>query len=141
VIAFASAFIAAPMFVTSQEAGESPFKLWRLPRTITEHIDQMFDLYLGAAKGKELSERLRNSHLYEQLRSGYDVRSPAATKKLSELEKQGDKTEKSVQKISGAQGHNAQRRGLMCVVSSFLAVIGGTMAIKAFVADFIYANA
>lgn len=71
-----------------------------------------------------------------------ETKSPAATKKLSDLEKQGDKTEKSVKKIGKSSKDTARNlEGLTRVVGSFLAVIGGTMAIKAFIADFVDANA
>lgn len=62
------------MLVTSQEAAESPFEVWHLPRTITDHVDGLLDLYLGEQRGKDLGERLRNTGLVQNLRSGYDVR-------------------------------------------------------------------
>ena len=71
-----------------------------------------------------------------------EAKSPAAIKSLDKLEKQGDKTEKSFGKIgrtSKDTAHNVQN--LTRVVGSFLAVIGGAAAIKAFVSDFIDSNA
>jgi hypothetical protein len=53
---------------------------------------------------------------------------PAATRHLGNIEKQGAKTEKRME-------------GLSHGVKSFLAIIGGTMAIRAFVEDFVDANA
>lgn len=71
-----------------------------------------------------------------------ETKSGPATKKLSDLEKQGEKTEKSVDKIGRTSKDTARNvEGLTRVVGSFLAVIGGTMAIRAFVNDFVNANA
>jgi len=74
VSAFAAEFPAAPLFVTSQEPGEFPFEVWRLPGTIAEHVDGLLTLYLGAQRGEALASRLRDSGLMQHLRSGYDVR-------------------------------------------------------------------
>jgi hypothetical protein len=74
VTAFAAEFPAAPLFVTSQEAGETPFEVWRLPSTIGEHADGLLTLYLGEEQGEVLARRLRENGLMEHLRSGYDVR-------------------------------------------------------------------
>jgi hypothetical protein len=74
VSAFVAEFPAAPLFVTSQEPGEPPFEVWRLPGTIAEHVDGLLTLYMGAQRGDALVRRLRDSNLMEHLRSGYDVR-------------------------------------------------------------------
>ena len=57
-----------------------------------------------------------------------ETKSPRAKKHLKDVEDQGLKTEKAVEGLSRA-------------LTGFLAIIGGTMAIKAFVSDFIDANA
>jgi hypothetical protein len=74
VMAFAAEFPEAPIFVTSQEAGEAPFEVWRLPETICEQVDGLMELYLGEKRGKELAKRTRDAGLFPHLRSGYDVR-------------------------------------------------------------------
>ncbi len=74
VSAFAAEFPTAPLFVTSQETGEPPFEVWRLPVTIAEHVDGLLALYLGEERGKELAQRLRDCGLIRYLCSGYDVR-------------------------------------------------------------------
>ncbi|MGH6835066.1 MAG: hypothetical protein ACREC9_05855 [Methylocella sp.] len=74
VSAFAAEFPAAPLFVTSQEPGESPFEVWHLPGTIAEHVNGLLALYLGPHRGEALARRLRDSGLIQHLRSGYDVR-------------------------------------------------------------------
>jgi len=74
VAAFAAAFPNAPLFVTSQELGEEPFDVWRLPSTISQHVEGLLTLYLGAAKATVLTQSLKNSGLFDYLRSGYDVR-------------------------------------------------------------------
>jgi hypothetical protein len=51
-----------------------PFELWRLPSTISEHVDGLLALYLGEERGKILARRLRESGLIAHLRSGYDIR-------------------------------------------------------------------
>jgi hypothetical protein len=71
-----------------------------------------------------------------------ESKSPGAVASLDKIEKQGGKTEKSVGKISTTSKDTARSvEGLSRVVSSFLAIIGGTMAIKAFIADFVDTNA
>lgn len=69
-------------------------------------------------------------------------KSPAAVKKLNDLEKQGDKTEKQTAKIGKTSKETSRNiEGLSRVVTTFLAAIGGTIAIKAFIQDFIDTNA
>lgn len=69
-------------------------------------------------------------------------KSPAAVKKLNDLEKQGDKTEKQTAKIGKTSKETSRSvEGLSRVVTTFLAAIGGTIAIKAFIQDFIDTNA
>ena len=71
-----------------------------------------------------------------------ESKAPGATKSLEKLEKQGDKTEKSVTKISSTSKETARNvESLNRTLGGFLAIIGGTMAIRAFVSDFIGANA
>jgi len=48
--------------------------VWRLPSTISEHVDGLLTLYLGQAQGEALAKQLRDTGLNEHLRSGYDVR-------------------------------------------------------------------
>ncbi len=74
VLAFASEFPMVPLFVTSQETGEEPFQVWRLPQTINAHINDLLRLYLGEHFGGVLAVRLSETNLKEHLRSGYDVR-------------------------------------------------------------------
>jgi len=74
VAAFAAEYPTTPIFITSQEPGELPFEVWRLPRTIAEHIDGLLTLYLGQQQGEALAKRLRETGLFQYLRSGYDVR-------------------------------------------------------------------
>jgi len=74
VAAFAAEFPATRLFVTSQESGESPFEVWHLPGTISEHVDGLLTLYLGRERGEALAKRLRGTGLIQHLRSGYDVR-------------------------------------------------------------------
>jgi hypothetical protein len=74
VAAFAAEYPATAILITSQESGELPFEVWRLPRTIAEHIDGLLTLYLGQQQGKALAKRLRETGLFQYLRSGYDVR-------------------------------------------------------------------
>lgn len=69
-------------------------------------------------------------------------RSPEAVKKLNDLEKQGDKTEKSVGKISKTSKETARGiESLTRVVTTLFATIGGAIAIKGFIQDFIDTNA
>lgn len=71
-----------------------------------------------------------------------ESKSPGAVKKLNELDKSADKTEKSVQKISKSSKETARSVGdLSRTVTGFLAIIGGTVAIKSFIQDFIDTNA
>ena len=74
VTAFSAEFPRTPIFVTSQDGAESPFSLWRLPNTISEHVDNLLAVYLGQERGEQLAKRLRESGLISYLRSGYDVR-------------------------------------------------------------------
>jgi hypothetical protein len=74
VTAFAAEFPAVPVLITSQESGEPPFEVWRLPATIHEHVDALLTLYLGEQRGGELAAHVRESGLMQHLRSGYDVR-------------------------------------------------------------------
>lgn len=71
-----------------------------------------------------------------------ESKSPAAVKKLNELEKKADSTEKSVGKISKTSKETARSvENLSRTVTGFLAIIGGTVAIKNFIQDFIDTNA
>ncbi|MDQ6868955.1 MAG: hypothetical protein M3178_11325 [Pseudomonadota bacterium] len=72
--AFVAEFPATPLFVTSQESGELPFEVWHLPGTISQHVDGLLTLYLGRQRGEALARRLRDTGLFQHLRSGYDVR-------------------------------------------------------------------
>jgi hypothetical protein len=71
-----------------------------------------------------------------------DSKSTSATKKLKDLEGQSSKTEKGVKQI-GATSKEASRgvETLTRTLGSFLAIIGGTAALKAFVDDTIATNA
>lgn len=65
-----------------------------------------------------------------------------AVRQLGDLEKAGDKTEKSTKKIDKASKEAARGiDNLSRTVASFLAIIGGTVALKNFVSDFIESNA
>lgn len=71
-----------------------------------------------------------------------DTKTPASTKKLKDVEQQSDKTEKSVKKIGTASKETSRNfENLTRSLASFLALIGGTIAIKSFVSDTITANA
>lgn len=71
-----------------------------------------------------------------------DSKSGGAGKKLKDVEDQSKKTEHGVKKIGTASKETAAGvETLTRTMGSFLALIGGTMAIKAFVTDFISANA
>ena len=74
VAGFAAEFPMAPLLITSQDSGEPPFEVWRLPRTVAAHVDGLLMLYLGQERGISLAERIRDIGLIEHLRSGYDVR-------------------------------------------------------------------
>lgn len=65
-----------------------------------------------------------------------------AVKKLQDLEKAGGKAEQSNKKLSaGNKELSRSTEGLTRVLTTFLTVIGGTVAIKAFIQDFIDTNA
>lgn len=65
-----------------------------------------------------------------------------AVRQLGDLEKAGDKTEKSTKKVEKASKEAAHGiDNLSRTVASFLAIIGGTVALKNFVLDFIESNA
>jgi flagellum-specific peptidoglycan hydrolase FlgJ len=71
-----------------------------------------------------------------------DSKSGSAGKKLKDVEDQSKKTEHGVKKIGTASKETAAGvETLTRTMGSFLALVGGTMAIKAFVTDFISANA
>jgi hypothetical protein len=74
VAAFAAEFPSTPVLITSQESGEFPFMVWHLPRTVSEHVDGLLAIYLGAQRGEALASRVRALGLLPHLRSGYDVR-------------------------------------------------------------------
>lgn len=70
-----------------------------------------------------------------------DAKAPAAGKKLNDLQKSATGTEKGVQGIGKASKDTAGELSVLTgKMSSFLAVIGGTVAIRAFVRDTIEAN-
>lgn len=65
-----------------------------------------------------------------------------AVQKLSDLEKAGDKTEKATRKVEKASKDAAHSiDNLSRTVASFLAIIGGTVALKNWISDFIDSNA
>ena len=71
-----------------------------------------------------------------------DSKTPAASKKLDQLNKSGEKVEKSVAKINKTSKETARSvESLSRTVTGFLAIIGGTVAIKSFIQDFIDTNA
>jgi len=74
VSAFAAEFPAAPLLVTSQEPGESPFEVWRLPSTIAEHVNGLLTLYLGEQRGEALARHLHDSGLMQHLLERLGVR-------------------------------------------------------------------
>jgi hypothetical protein len=74
VASFAAGFPEAPLFVTSQELGDDLFEAWKLPGTISEYVEGLLALYLGAERAVALTQSLKTSGLFEYLRSGYDVR-------------------------------------------------------------------
>jgi len=74
VSAFVAEFPEVATFVTSQELGESPFEVWRLPGTIHEHVDGLLKVHLPKESSDALAQQLRDSGLILHLRSGYDVR-------------------------------------------------------------------
>ena len=69
-------------------------------------------------------------------------KAPQSVATLKKLEGQGDKTEKSVGKISKTSKETARGvENLSRVIGSMLSIIGGTMAVKAFINDFVQTNA
>src|ERR1700734_728273 len=71
-----------------------------------------------------------------------DGKQSAAVKKLSDLEKAGTKVEKETAKIGKTSKETARSvEGLSRTVTTLLAVIGGSVALKNFVSDFIDSNA
>jgi hypothetical protein len=74
VAAFASEFPLAPLLITSQDFGEYPFAVWRLPATVAAHVTGLLTVYLGQQRGTALANQIRDTGLIEHLRSGYDVR-------------------------------------------------------------------
>ncbi len=76
VTAFAERFQKAAVFVTSQDMGEAPFGVWRLPATIAEYVDALLDLYLKERPGlaAAVAREIREIGLIAHLLSGYDVR-------------------------------------------------------------------
>jgi hypothetical protein len=74
--------------------------------------------------------------------SKFNASQKTAVRQLGDLEKAGDKTEKSTKKVSKASkeaAHNVDN--LSRTIGSFLAIIGGTVALKNFISDFIEGNA
>ena len=70
-----------------------------------------------------------------------DAKAPSAGKKLADLEKAADKTESGVKGIGTAsKGTASELSNLSTKLGSFLAIIGGTVAIRAFVKDTVDAN-
>ena len=70
-----------------------------------------------------------------------DAKAPAAGKKLADVEKAAGKTEKGVQGIGKAsKGTASELSNLSQKMGSFLALVGGSVAISAFVKDTIEAN-
>lgn len=74
VAAFAAEFPLAPLLITSQDFGEYPFAVWRLPATVAAHVTGLLTVYLGLQRGGALAKQIRDTGLIEHLRSGYDVR-------------------------------------------------------------------
>ena len=70
-----------------------------------------------------------------------DAKAPGVRSKLSDLEKAGAKTEKGVRGIGKASKDTASELTVLTSkLGSFLAVIGGTVAVRAFVKDAIDTN-
>lgn len=70
------------------------------------------------------------------------AKAPVATAALKKLEDQGEKTEKTTKKVEKSSKDAAHSlENLSRTVASFLAIIGGTVAIKNFISDFIESNA
>jgi len=72
--AFALAFPTVPLLVTSQTDGCEPFENWALPVDTSHYFEGLLELWMGGQRGGELAERLRESGLAAELRSGYDLR-------------------------------------------------------------------
>lgn len=71
-----------------------------------------------------------------------EKKAPVSVAALKKLETQGEKTEKSVKTISKTSKETTRSVGdLSRVVTTFLSIIGGTMAIKALISDFVETNA
>lgn len=71
-----------------------------------------------------------------------ESKTPRAVSQLDKLEKKGDKTEKSVAKIGKTTKETSRSlEGLAHTLTGVLAIIGGTVAVKAFVRDFINSSA
>ena len=74
--------------------------------------------------------------------SQMDAKSKTAIKRLQDLEKESDSTEKSVKKIGKSSESTAKGIDkLATAAASFLAIIGGTAALKHFVLDSINSGA
>jgi len=74
--------------------------------------------------------------------SKFSTSQKTAVRQLGDLEKAGDKTEKSTKKVGKASKEAAQGiDNLSRTVGSFLAIIGGTVALKNWISDFIEGNA
>jgi hypothetical protein len=72
--AFARAFSAAPMLVTSQLSGGQQFDTWHLPADMRDFIHDLLQLYLGKTDADTVMRRITQSGLNESISSGYDVR-------------------------------------------------------------------
>lgn len=67
---------------------------------------------------------------------------PGVTKALKDIETESDKTEKGVKKVGDTSKDTGRSFGeLTRAAGSFLALIGGTVAIKGMISDFIESNA
>lgn len=74
--------------------------------------------------------------------SKFTASQKAGVRQLTELEKAGDKAEKSTKKIEKSSKEAARGiDNLSRTVTSFLAIIGGTVALKSWISDFIESNA
>jgi hypothetical protein len=74
--------------------------------------------------------------------SKFSASQKTAVRQLTELEKAGGKTEKQTKKVEKASKEAAHSiDNLSQTVASFLAIIGGTVALKNWVSDFIDSNA
>jgi hypothetical protein len=71
---FARSAPAARILVTSQVPGSDYFINWHLPYTITEEVEPLLCLFLGAETGKAIYARIKATPLLSAIRSGYDVR-------------------------------------------------------------------